>query len=125
GEAIRAAIERTEDSFWRGALVGALAHRRDPADAGVFAKAAASSEEVVRIPALGALARTGDASAAPVLAAARETGSDAAKAAAHDAYLVLAGRLVAGGDREAGARIYRGYAGKAGRYRPVGIVGLG
>jgi HEAT repeat protein len=125
GEAIRSAIEQTEDPFWRGALVGALAHRRDPADAAVFMKAAASSEEAIRLPALGALARTGDASAASVLAAARETGSERAKAAAHDAYLVLAGRMAAGGDREGAGRVYREYAGVAGRYRPAGIAGLG
>src|SRR4051794_17787691 len=100
-DALRAAIDKADDGKWKGALIGALAHRRDAADAPIFAKTATSTDDAVRIPALLALARTGGASAASTLAAARDTGSDAAKAAAHEAYLLLAERLVAMDQRPA------------------------
>jgi len=74
---LRAAIPKADDAKWKGALIIALAHRRDVADAPIFAKAVAETDEAIRMPALLALARTGDASAIPVLAAAAETGSDA------------------------------------------------
>jgi HEAT repeat protein len=123
-DALRDAIARADEGKWKGALIGALAHRRDAADAPVFAKAAAGTEESVRIPAMLALARTGDASAAPILAAARDTGTDAGKAAAHDAYLLLAERLMALDQRPAAAKIYREYLYSPHRYRYAAIVGL-
>jgi HEAT repeat protein len=77
------------------------------------------------MPALLALAHTGDASAAPVIAAARDTGSDAAKAAAHDAYLLLADRLITLDQRPAAATIYREYLFSPQRYRYAAIIGIG
>ena len=124
-DAIRTAIDNADDMTWKGALVSALAHRRDTADAPVFAKAAAATDEAVRIPALIALARTGDASAAPVLAAARESGTDAGKAAANDAYLLLADRLITLDERAAASKIYREYLFSPQRYRYAAIIGLG
>jgi HEAT repeat protein len=124
-DALRAALDRADDATWKGALVIALAHRRNPADAPVFAVAAASTDDAVRMPALLALAHTGDASAAPVIAAARDTGSDAAKAAAHDAYLLLADRLITLDQRPAAAKIYREYLFSPQRYRCAAIIGIG
>jgi HEAT repeat protein len=126
-DALRAALDKADDAKWKGALLSALAHRRDPADALVFAKAAASTDDEVKLPALLALARSGDVSAAPILAAARETGSDAAKAAAHDAYLLLAARLIALDQRPTAANIYREYLFSFApqRFRYAAIIGLG
>ncbi len=91
----------------------------------MFAKATASTDEAVRMPALIALAHTGDASAVPVLATARETGSDAARADANDAYLLLADRLITLDQRAAAAKIYREYLFSPQRYRYAAIIGIG
>ncbi|MDB5322586.1 MAG: repeat protein [Phycisphaerales bacterium] len=124
-DALRTAIESADDATWKGALIIALAHRRNSADAAVFAKAAASTDDAVRMPALIALAHVGDASAAPVLAAARDIGSDAAKAAANDAYLLLADRLITLDQRPAAVKIYREYLFSPQRYRYAAIIGIG
>jgi HEAT repeat protein len=124
-DALRAAIDAADDATWKGALIIALAHRRNPADAVVFAKAAASTDDAIRMPALIALAHVGDASAAPVLAATRDIGSDAAKAAANDAYLLLADRLITLDQRPAAVKIYREYLFSPQRYRYAAIIGIG
>lgn len=124
-DALRAAIEKADDTTWKGALLSALAFRRDSADAPLFAKAVQETDDAVRLPALGALAHTGDLSAAPILAAARNTGSDAGKAAANDAYLFLADRLITQDQRAEAAKIYREYLFSPYRYRYAAIIGLG
>jgi HEAT repeat protein len=127
-DAIRGAIDKADDPAWHGALIGALAYRRDPADAPLFARAAARTDDAVRIPAMIALARTGDASALSVLTANRETGSDAAKAVANEACLMLADRLVTLDHRPDAAKIYREYLDapqQQPRYRCAAIIGLG
>lgn len=124
-DALRAAIAKADDTAWKGALLSALAFRRDPADAPLFAKAAQETDDALRLPALDALARVGDLSAAPILAAARDTGTDAAKAAANDAYLLLADRLLAQDHRADAIKIYREYLFSPYRYRYAAIIGIG
>jgi HEAT repeat protein len=124
-DALRTALDATDDATWKGALIIALADRRNPADAPTFAKAATSTDEAVRIPALIALAHVGDASAARVLAAARDTGSDAAKATANNACLLLADRLITLDQKAAAAKIYREYLYSPQRYRYAAIIGIG
>jgi len=125
GDALRAAIDQAKDAAWKGALVSALEYRRDPADAPVFAKLAAATEaDAVRTPALLALARTGGAAAAPVLAEARNSGSEPTKKSANDAYLLLADRLTPT-DKEAAASIYREFLTGPSPFRQAAIIGLG
>jgi HEAT repeat protein len=124
-DALRSAIDATEDATLKGALLIALAERRDWHDAPTFAKAAASTDEAVRLPALLALAHVGGAADAKVLAAARDSGSDAAKAAANDAYLLLADRLITLDQKAAAAKIYREYLFSPQRYRYAAIIGIG
>lgn len=123
--ALRTALDATDDATWKGSLIIALADRRNPTDAPTFAKAATSTDEAVRIPALIALAHVGDAAAARVLAAARDTGSDAAKATANNAYLLLADRLITLDQKAAAAKIYREYLYSPQRYRYAAIIGIG
>jgi HEAT repeat protein len=123
-DALRTAIQKADDNTTQGALLSALAFRRDQADTPLFIQAAQNSDDAVRLPAIDALARIGDLSAAPVLAAACNTGSDAAKAAANDAYLLLADRLTQDHRADA-ARIYRQYLFSPYRYRCAAIIGLG
>src|SRR5688500_12641822 len=81
-DALREHLDKATDPNWKPALLTALEYRRDPADAAVFAKYAAADEDALRVPALLALARTGDGSHAKVIADARKKGSEPAEAAA-------------------------------------------
>ncbi len=124
-DALRAAIATATDGKWKAALVTALEYRRDPADAAIFAKLATSDDDGVRAPALLALGRTGDASAAMVLAGARTKGSEVAQRVASDAYLLLADRLAAANQKEAAASIYREFLTGPAPFRYAAIIGLG
>lgn len=124
-DAFKAEIDKATDAKWKAALVTALGYRRDAADAATFAKLVESADDVVRLPALLALGRTGDASAATVLAAAMQKGSDAAKKAATDAYLILADRLAASGQKDQALKIYSELLKSTGVVRCAAIVGLG
>src|SRR5207244_8503482 len=48
-DGLRAAIDTAQDGPWKGALVNALVHRRDPGDAGLLAKLTADGEDAVRV----------------------------------------------------------------------------
>ena len=126
GDTLRAAIDKATDPAWKGALVGALEYRREPGDAAYFAKLVTTANEpdAVRVPALLALARTGDATAAKTLADARMDRSPVIKHAANDAYLLMADRLTPT-DKDAAASIYREYLTSPAPYRYAGIIGLG
>src|SRR6185503_15806302 len=92
-DVLREQLDKSADTQWKVALLTALEYRRDQGDAAVFAKLAGNEDEAIRIPAMLALARTGESSHAKMLADARTKGSEAAEAAATDAYLLLADRL--------------------------------
>lgn len=123
-DALHVAFDKATDGKWKAALVTALEYRRDPAEAVFFARLVQGDDDAVRIPAALALARTGDGSAAQVLAAARTKGSDAAKAAVTDAYLLLADRM-APANKEAAASIYREFVTGPNPFRYAAIIGLG
>jgi len=125
--ALRAAFDRAgdEDPKWKAALLNAIAYRQDAADADRFATAVAGNADDLRMPAMNALARVGGESAVATLRAARDTGSDAAKAAANDACLLLADRLASAGQKDAAASIYREYLSSPSQCRYAAIVGIG
>jgi HEAT repeat protein len=123
-DGLRAAIDTAQDPAWKGALVNALVHRRDPGDTGLLAKLTADGDDAVRVPAEMALARVGDASATAVLFAARSAGSDGSRAAATDALLLLADRLATGGHSDEAMRIYRDMFPAGGPARYAIIAGL-
>ena len=125
-DALREQLDRATDPTWKTALLTALEYRRDPADAAVFARYATAEQDALRVPALLALARTGDGSHAKVIADARKKGSEPAEAAATDAYLVLADRLASSqGTIDEAAKMYKDLLTAAQPYRYAAIVGLG
>lgn len=124
-DALRAEYEKATEPAWKAALLTAIAYRRDPGDMNTFANAVANDAEAVRIAGMLALARTGDAQAAPILSKAREKGSPAAKRVANDAYLLLADRLAGTNNKGAAAGIYREFLYAPGQERYTAIVGLG
>jgi HEAT repeat protein len=123
--ALRSADENATDDTSRAVFVAALGYRRDPADAAVFVKAAASDNDAVRIAGLVALGRVGGTADVAVIKSARERGSDAARRAAVDAQLTLADRVMQSGGKEDARALYRDlFDAKDTHARCAAIVGL-
>lgn len=123
--ALRKALEQATDPSWKSALIDALAYRPAPENEPVIMKFAADPDDDVRSSAFAALAKAGAKSAADAIAAGMKTGSPRARAAATDAYLLLADRLVAAGDKAAARAIYGRLLSAEGHLRCAAIVGIG
>ncbi len=123
--ALQAALAKAKAPAWQLALINALKFRRDQTCAAAVAPLAQSAEDAVRTAAVQCLGELGDAAHTETMAAAMSRGSDAAKAAAVDAYLLLADTLCGKGDKTAALAMYRGLLDKDGHVRCAAIVGLG
>ncbi|MCX7048693.1 MAG: HEAT repeat domain-containing protein [Candidatus Sumerlaeota bacterium] len=124
-QALRKALNEAGDAPWRASLIDALGFRREAQDAALFQKEASSADEAVRMAAVRALGRTGDKSAADVIAAAATKGSDLSKKIATDALVSLADH-VAQSDKPAAIDIYRKMiAGGPAHLKCAGLLGLG
>ena len=123
--ALVAALGSADAPAWRIALVNALAMRRDPSSLGCLLKEAASDNDDVRSAAIGGLARLGDASAAPVIAAAMAKGSPAARRIATDCYFRLADAAACAGDKATALAIYKQMLGSGGHLKCAAIIGIG
>lgn len=124
--ALRAAAETAAEPAWQTALAQAMGYQQNPANAAVLAKLAGGENDDVRAAAVEALARVGDKDAEPIIAAAMGKGSPAARRAAVEAYLLLAGRLAETGDKATALKIYRALLGHDDRQvKCAAIIGLG
>ena len=121
---LRSALEKAESADWRIALINALGCRRDKAGAPLLIKEAGSDDENVRCAAMEALARIGDKAAANVIAAGMDKGSQRARNAAADSYLVLAHALCREDDKAAALEMFRRLLGSEGRLRCAAVIGL-
>jgi HEAT repeat protein len=125
GEALRKALQGADKAEWTLALINALGYRKEAADLPALMKHAASDDDGVRAAAVCALASLGDKSAADVIAAAMGKGSDAAKRAATDSYLLLADKLAAKGEKDAALAIAKKMLSAEGHVKCAAIVALG
>jgi len=118
---------READAALAPAILSALSARADPSTVPAVVAAAASQDEGVRVAALAALGHIGDPAAIPTLEAAIEAGTDRVRGAAMSAYLGVAGKVLAQGDRGRAAAIYvRVLQGSArGREQVAAVRGLG
>ncbi|MCX7050189.1 MAG: HEAT repeat domain-containing protein, partial [Candidatus Sumerlaeota bacterium] len=124
-EALRKTMAVASDSAWRIALINAMASRRDPADLAALLKEAASDADDVRIAAMVGLAKIGDKSAAPSLAAAMAKGSPEAKRVAADCHLLLADALSNKGEQAEALGIYKSMLSSQGYLKCGAIIGVG
>ena len=125
-EPLRAALAKAKEPAWQIGLVNALGARRDGAAVQAIIALAGSDDEGVRSSAVEALARIGDPAAVNAIATATEK---AATVRAWNrslvAYLELADRIAAAGDRETALQMYRPMLGAKGHIRIGAILGLG
>lgn len=124
-EALRKALDGAREPEWRLALVNALGARREPGSLSALMRHARSDDDGVRTAAIAALARLGDRSAVRVVAAGRTRGSERARRAATDAYLLLADTLCEKNEKAAALGIYRELLGSEGHLKCAAIIGLG
>ena len=124
-DALRKALARAKSPAWKVALLNALAAKPGKPTVQAVLPHAADPDDPVRAAAVTALGRLGDPAAANAIAAAMTRGSDRAKAAATDSYLLLADRLCEQDQRAAALAIYRKLLGAKGHVRCAAIIGLG
>jgi len=121
-----AALQTAKTPKWQVALANALAVRGDAAAVPALLKLATAANDDVRSAVLEALARCGDKAVAATIEAGMTRGSQRAKRRATDAYLHLADRLAAAGDKAPALDIYRKFLGSSSiRLRCAAIVGIG
>lgn len=121
-----AALQAADDPKWRAALLNAIADRCDAAALKPLLKFAADNDDGVRSAAVLALAKIGDGAAAEAIAAAMGKGSEKARMVATDAYVLLAEKLVAKGEKAAALAIYRRLLdAQQPHVRCAAVIGLG
>jgi len=120
-----AALGSAKEPSWRVGLLNALGYRNDPRALKPLIAQAGDDNDDVRTAAAKALARLGDKAALDVIAAGMTQGSDRAKRAAADAYLLLADQIVARGDKATALGIYRKLLAASGHIRCAAIIGIG
>jgi len=124
-DALQKAVAAATDPVWHVALLNALAQRFDVANQALFLKDAKSDNDDIRSAAVVGLAKTGDKSGAPAIAAAMDKGSPAAKRTAIDSYLLLADALVAKDDKATALGLYKKMLTAGGQVKCAAIIGVG
>ena len=123
--ALRKALEAATEPAWKSALIDALAYRPGAENSPAIMKFAADPDDNVRSSALAALAKAGEKGAADAIAAGMDRGSPRARAMAADAYLLLADRLLAAGDKAAARAMYARLLSADGHLRCAALIGIG
>ena len=122
---LRAALAKAKEPAWKVALINALADKPGKTTVQAIVPQARGADDTVRAAACAALAHLGDKAAVPAIDAARSRGSKQAKAAATDAYLLLADRLCEQDDQASALPIYRKLLSATGHVRCAAIIGMG
>jgi len=125
GDALRAALKGADKPF-RIALIDALGFRREGRFVKLLIAQAADADMEVRLHAVEALARIGSPEAQATVAALLGKGEGHARDQANNAYLALAERLAAAGDRTAALRLFRPLLdAKETHLRCAALIGIG
>lgn len=124
-DALRGALATAEGAEWRVGLINALGERRDRAAAPALIALVKDDDQGVKLAAIEALARIGDAAAANLIAGASKGAPPRVWRIAIVSYLLLADRLVEAGDKAAALKLYQNLLGAEDFVKCGALIGVG
>ncbi|MFP4058630.1 MAG: HEAT repeat domain-containing protein [Candidatus Brocadiia bacterium] len=124
-KALRQALDRARSPEWRLALANALGAREDAEALDALIGLAGSDHEALRLAAVDALAAVGHERAVNPIARATQKASAHAWNATVVAYLALADRLAADGQKALALSMYKKLLGAHGHVKCAALIGLG